>query len=125
MAFNYNYVTLVGRLTKDPDASVHSDQLKVTFSLAIDRPYRCKDGGRDTDFIPIVVWGHSAEIARQFLRKGHPVLVSGRIQVRSYEKDGDTRWMTEVSCIEFQLLLRKSAQVNQEILLSNESIESD
>ena len=104
MSFNYNHVTLVGRLTKDPDVRSISDTVKSVFTLAVNRTYRKDNGETDTDFIVVIAWGRLAEIAQQYLFKGSPVLVEGRIQVRNYELDGDKRKTVEVLADNFQLL---------------------
>ncbi len=105
MSYSYNRATLVGRLSKDPEIKEFADsKSKTSFTLAVSRTYRKDAGTTDTDFIPICFWGKTAEISFQLLRKGTPVLVWGRIQVRSYEKDNDTRWMTEIMGDNFQVL---------------------
>ena len=104
MAFSYNHTTLVGRLTKD--AAIHElkNVVKSSFTIAVDRYYRKEDGAVDTDFIPVIAWGRLAEVASLYLKKGNPVLVEGRIQVRQYEKEGSPRWMTEIVAENFQML---------------------
>ena len=104
MSFNYNHVTLVGRLTKDPEVRTVSETVKSVFTLAVNRTYRKDNGETDADFIVVVAWGRLAEIAQQYLYKGSPVLVEGRIQVRNYELDGDKRKSVEVLADNFQLL---------------------
>lgn len=81
-----NLVTLMGRLTADPQIN---DRITcASFSLAVDRPYK-KDGKTETDFIPCRLLGKKkADFANHYLRKGMKILVSGRLQVDSYEKDG-------------------------------------
>ena len=104
MSFNYNHITLVGRLTRDAEIKEVSNTVRTSFSIAVDRPYRKEDGQYDTDFIPIVAWGRLGEIASQYLKKGNPVLIEGRLQVREYEKNEDKRWISEVVVENFQLL---------------------
>jgi single-strand DNA-binding protein len=104
MAFNYNHITLVGRLSKDPETRMHGNVRKVSFTLAVDRPYRREDGTCETDFIPVVLWGKLAEVAEKHLRKGRPTLVEGRLQVRDYESDSVRKWITEVVGENFQIL---------------------
>ena len=104
MSFNYNHITLVGRLTKDAEVKDISSTLRTTFTIAVDRSYRKDDGSHDTDFVPIVAWGRLGEIASQYLKKGNPVLIEGRLQVRQYEKESETRWISEVVVENFQLL---------------------
>lgn len=93
-----NKVILVGRLTRDPEVkNTASGRAVATFTLAVDRRFKNKDGQREADFIPIVFWGKQAELAGQYLSKGSQIGVSGRLQVRSYEaQDGQRRYVTEV-----------------------------
>lgn len=108
MSFNYNQVTLVGRLTKDPDFyQITETFCKLNFTLAVSRHYRREDGSSDADFVPITVFGKSAIIGAQLLTKGNPVLVWGRLKIRSYEKDDQKHWITEIVADNFQLLERK------------------
>ena len=105
MGFNYNHVTLVGRLTKDPKLKEISDSFsKLSFQLAVSRSRRKSKHTDDADFIPVSILGYAAPIGNQLLSKGTPVLIWGRIEVRRYEKDGDVRWMTEVIANNFQIL---------------------
>lgn len=104
MSFNYNHITLVGRLTRDADVREVSDRTRTSFTVAVDRPYRKEDGSYDTDFIPVVAWGKLAEVAADRLKKGNPVLVQGRLQIRQYEKDEEPRWISEVLAEDFQRL---------------------
>ena len=82
----YNKVFLIGRLTKDPDSRVTASGIPLArFTVAIDRP-----GGRDnkvTDFINIVCWRRTAEIAGQYLKKGKLVSIEGSLRIDTYEKN--------------------------------------
>lgn len=102
-----NKVFLIGRLTKDPELKFTpgTGTAVATFTLAIDRKYQSKDGQKETDFIPVVVWGKPAENTANYVGKGKLVGVSGRIQTRSYDaKDGSKRYVTEVVAEEVQFL---------------------
>lgn len=93
-----NNVSLIGRLTKDPEVRYISDsQMAVArFSIAIDRPVR-SDGEKKTDFPNIVAFGKQAENCERFLGKGRLVGIQGRIQTGRYKnKNGDTVYTTEV-----------------------------
>lgn len=68
----------------------------ATFTLAVDRGYTANREQKETDFVPIVVWGKPAEFCGNYLKKGSKILVDGRLQIRSYEKDGQKRYVTEV-----------------------------
>ena len=93
-----NKVVLIGRLTKDPELRYTPGTGIAVSSLtvAVDN-YNSKTGEKGTDFIPVVVWGKSAENVAQYCVKGSQIAVSGRIATRSYEaKDGTKRYITEV-----------------------------
>lgn len=93
-----NIAILQGRLTKDVEVR-YTDTGKVVanFTLAIDRPFVKEGGQREADFIPIVLWNKTAEVAGNNVHKGDRLAVIGRIQVRSYtDKNGVKRYVTEV-----------------------------
>jgi single-strand DNA-binding protein len=101
-----NKVILVGRLTRDPEVkNTTTGKAVATFTLAVDRRFKNKDGQKEADFVPIVVWGRQAEIVGQYLSKGSQIGVSGRLQVRSYDaQDGQRRYVTEVVADEVTFL---------------------
>ncbi|HSP47324.1 MAG TPA: single-stranded DNA-binding protein [Clostridiaceae bacterium] len=102
-----NKVVLIGRLTKDPELKYTpgSGTAVTTLTLAVDRRYQKDSQQKEADFIPVVVWGKSAESTAQYMNKGKLMAVSGRIQTRSYEaKDGGKRYVTEVVADEVQFL---------------------
>ena len=101
-----NKVILVGRLTRDPEVkNTTTGKAVATFTLAVDRRFKNKDGQKEADFVPIVVWGKQAEFVGQYLSKGSQIGVSGRLQVRSYDaQDGQRRYVTEVVADEINFL---------------------
>lgn len=100
-----NKVVLIGRLTKNPELRYTPAGVPVTtFFLAVNRNYTNQQGEREADFIPIVVWRNQAENCAKYLAKGRLVAVSGRIQTRSYEQDGQRRYTWEVVADEVQFL---------------------
>lgn len=105
-----NKIILLGRLTKDPEVRYTQNGKVVTqFTLAVDRPYAAADGKKEADFIPVVIWGKSAELAGNSLGKGQRALVEGRVQIRSYDaNDGSKRWVTEVIADRFEFIERKA-----------------
>ncbi|WP_417151464.1 single-stranded DNA-binding protein [Phascolarctobacterium faecium] len=105
-----NKVILMGRLTKDPEVKYTQTGKVVTqFTLAVDRPFKDANGNKETDFIPVVVWGKAAELVGNSCQKGHRLLVDGRLQIRSYEaKDGSKRWVTEIIVNGVEFVERKS-----------------
>lgn len=101
-----NHVTLIGRLTKDPEVRYTQSGTPVgMFTLAVDRRV-AKDKPKEADFIPCIVWGKMAEgVVKNYCYKGKQIAVEGRIQVRSYDaKDGSKRYVTEVIVSELELL---------------------
>jgi single-strand DNA-binding protein len=99
MARSFNQVTLMGNLTRDPELrSTPSGQSVCSFSLALNRSYKGADGNwqEATDFVDVVAWGPLGERVAQYLTKGRPALVSGRLQSSSWEKDGQKRTKVEV-----------------------------
>lgn len=98
-----NRVILMGRLARDPVVrTTQSGRQVARMTIAVDRP-RAKDGTRNADFIGLVAWEKTAEFAQKYLGKGKQILIEGRIQTGSYEKDGQKRYTTDVICdrIEF------------------------
>lgn len=101
-----NKVVLIGRLTKDPELKYTpgSGTAVTTITLAVDRRFS-KEAQKEADFIPVVIWGKSAESTAQYMSKGKLIGIAGRIQTRSYEaKDGGRRYVTEVVAEEIQFL---------------------
>lgn len=99
MARSFNQVTLMGNLTRDPELRTTPSGASVcSFSLALNRSYKNSDGNwtEATDYIDIVAWGPLGERVAQYLTKGRPALVSGRLQSRSWEQDGVKRSKVEV-----------------------------
>ena len=92
-----NKVILLGRLARDPDGdTTQSGKRKVRMTIAVDRP-KAKDGTQKADFISLVAWEKTAEFAERYLSKGQRILIEGRIQTGSYEKDGEKRYTTDVN----------------------------
>lgn len=100
MAKGFNKVVIMGNLARDPEIRYTASKTAVAkITVAVGHKFKSKTGALvdQTDFIPVVVWDKGAENCEKFLRKGRPVLVEGRLQVRSYEtKEGEKRYATEV-----------------------------
>jgi single-strand DNA-binding protein len=89
----------MGNLTRDPELrNTPNGQSVCSFSLALNRSYKSGDGNWQevTDYVDIVAWGPLGERVAQYLTKGRPALVSGRLQSSSWEKDGQKRTKVEV-----------------------------
>ena len=105
-----NNVVIVGRLTKDPELRyLTSGTAVATFTMAIDRDYKNKDGSVTTDFIPVEIMGKPAEFVANYITKGRLVGVQGSIRVDRYETpDGEKRTFTKVAGRNIQALESKS-----------------
>ena len=106
-----NNVTLVGRLTKDPDLRYTASGTAVaTFTLAVNRNFTNQNGNREADFINCVIWRKPAETMATLAKKGSLIGVVGRIQTRTYDnQQGQRVYVTEVVADNFQLLESKAA----------------
>ena len=110
-----NRVFLLGRLTRDPDAdTTQSGKRKARMTIAVDRP-KAKDGTQKADFINLVAWERTAEFAEQYLSKGQRILVEGRIQTSSYEKDGEKKYATDVNVDRIEFADGKKKEQEEEI----------
>lgn len=99
MARSFNQVVLMGNLTRDPELRTTPNGHSVcSFSLALNRSYKNASGDwvEATDYVDIVAWAALGERVSQYLTKGRPALVSGRLQSRSWEQDGQKRSKLEV-----------------------------
>ena len=110
MAATFNRVLLIGNLTRDPELRyIPSGQAVVTFTLAVNRTYLANTGERkeEVSFLRIVAWAKLAERCHEYLRKGSPVFVEGRLQSRSWDApDGTKRSTVEVVAQSVQFLGR-------------------
>jgi single-strand DNA-binding protein len=100
-----NKVLLYGNLTRDPEMrALPSGQQVASFSIATNRTYKNKEGQKQeaVEYHNVVAFGRQAEVIGQYLKKGRPVFVEGRIQTRSWEKDGQKQYRTEVVIENFQ-----------------------
>ena len=115
-----NQVVLIGNLTRDPELRYTPDGTPVaSFTIAVNRPFVNRQGEREADFVPIVVWRKTAETCSEYLMKGSQVAIEGRLQVRNYEdKNGIRKWVTEVIArrVDFLQRLKKQfpSQISQE-----------
>lgn len=110
MAQDINRVILIGNVVRDFELQkTQSGISKASFSIATNRP-RAQDGTQNADYPQIVAWRKTAEICAQYLHKGSRVAVEGRIQTRSYDKDGRKIYVTEVVADTVQFLSPRNQQ---------------
>lgn len=92
-----NKVTLIGRLTADPEFRTTANNTSVSsFTLAVDRRFKDANGNKQTDFIKCVAWKTTADFIVKYFKKGNKMALVGSLQVRSYEQDGQKRTISEV-----------------------------
>lgn len=102
-----NKVFLYGNLTRDPELkALPSGGQVANFGIATNRTYKDKSGAKQeaTEFHNIVAFGRTAEVIAQYMKKGRPIFVEGRIQTRSWEgkEDGKKQYRTEIIVDTFQ-----------------------
>ena len=113
-----NSLTLIGRLTKDPELRylANTGNAVARFSIAVNRPFAKKDAEVTADFFNVVVWGKRAETCANYLKKGLQVAIQGRLQNNNYtDKDGVKRYSVEIIAenVEFIDWGDKKGQGNQ------------
>ena len=94
-----NHITIMGRLTRDPELRRTGSGVAVaSFTVAVDRDFASRESGeRETDFIDCVAWRQTGEFVSKYFTKGRMAVVSGRLQIRSWnDKDGNKRRTAEV-----------------------------
>ena len=92
-----NKVILMGRLTREPELKQTPNGVNVcSFSIAVNRRYKNTEGNYDADFVNCVAWRQTGEFVSKYFAKGRMIAVAGSLQTRTYEKDGQKRYVTEV-----------------------------
>ena len=103
-----NKIFLIGNLTRDPELRyIPSGSAVATFTIGVNRVYKTQSGEKkeQASFIRIVVWGRRAEVCGEYLSKGNPVFVEGRLQSRDWQtQDGQKRNTVEVVADNIQFL---------------------
>ncbi|WP_019153920.1 single-stranded DNA-binding protein [Robertmurraya massiliosenegalensis] len=116
-----NQVTLVGRLTRDPELRVTPEgNSVVNVTLAVNRNFRNQKGEIDADFVQCTIWRKNAENLSLYCKKGALIGITGRIQTRTYESHDGRKYVTEVIAESVRFLdSRKSevAHVEKEVLM--------
>jgi single-strand DNA-binding protein len=112
MARGVNKVILIGNLGKDPEIqSFDTGVKKASFSLATTETYRNREGQDvdQTEWHNIVLWRGLADVAEKYLKKGSQIYIEGRIRYRSYEKDGQKRYITDIEADTLNMLGGRSS----------------
>ncbi|MEE2973278.1 MAG: single-stranded DNA-binding protein [Planctomycetota bacterium] len=107
MAGNLNKVFLMGNLTRDVELKKTPSNMSVAnVGLAVNRQYRANDETREeTTFVDCEAWGRTAEVMGQYLRKGRPVFIEGRLKLDQWQdRDGNNRSKLKVVIENFQFI---------------------
>ena len=93
-----NHITIMGRLTRDPELRRTGSGVAVaSFTVAVDRDFTQQGQEKETDFIDCVAWRQTGEFVSKYFTKGRMIVVSGRLQIRSWtDKDGNKRRTAEI-----------------------------
>ena len=109
-----NKVTIVGNVGDDPRMNETKEKFQVAnFSVATNEIYRDKEGHeiKKTEWHKVVAWDKKAELIRDYVKKGDPIYVEGKLRTSSWEdKEGVKRYSTEVICDNFLFLSSKNAE---------------
>ena len=110
-----NKVELVGRLTKDPEVKMTQTETPFcNFTVAVDRRFKDQNGNRQADFINCVAWKQTAQFLQKYFKKGNRVGICGCIQVRSFDKDGQKVFITEVLAEEIEFVENNRSEAPEE-----------
>ncbi|MGL1900593.1 MAG: single-stranded DNA-binding protein [Fibrobacterales bacterium] len=103
-----NKVMLIGNLGRDPEVRMAGESKVANFSIAVTEKFKGRDGQQQekTEWVNIVFWGRQAEICEQYLRKGSPIYIEGKLETRSWDDKttGEKKFRTEVRGIVMQML---------------------
>ena len=110
---SYNKVILMGNVTRDPELRrLDSGTSVCDIGVAVNEVWKDKDGNQreQTTFVDVVAWARQAETCAEYLRKGSPVLIDGRLQLDEWEKDGEKRSKLRVRADRVQFLGGKQSE---------------
>ena len=97
---NINKVMVAGNLVREPETKQGTTgTVRTTFSIAVNRTWKNSNGekSKDTNFFKILVWGSQGEACAKYLNKGNPVLVEGRLEIKSYQNNNnEQKYMTQI-----------------------------
>lgn len=107
MAKGFNKVILMGNLTRDPELKTTPSGRSVCgFSIAVNRTWRNSEGEQqeDVSYFDCTAWGKAGEIINQYMQKGRAILISGRLNQRTWEQDGNKRSKVDVVVEDFNFI---------------------
>lgn len=107
----HNLVYLIGRLASEPEVKqLDDDRSTLSINIAVQRSFKNEDGLYDTDFIRCILWNGVALHTSEYCHKGDLVGVKGRIQTRTYEKNDEVKYITEVIVDKISFLSSKKIE---------------
>lgn len=112
-----NKVTILGRLGQDPETKQINENASVTkFSIATSEKWKDKSGEMQerTEWHRCSAWNKTGEIIEKYFSKGDPILVEGKIETNSYEKEGEKRYITQIKVNNFEFVPQKKSAGGQE-----------
>lgn len=112
-----NKIFLIGRLTKEPFLKYTGEGKSVIrINIAVQRPYKTKDGKQEADFIPCVFWNRVAETVSNYCQKGSLIGISGRLCIRNYMNEQEEKiYITEVIAESISLLEKRRSDSDVQI----------
>lgn len=122
-----NEIILIGRLTRDPELRYlpNTGTPVATFTLAVNRDYKDKEGNVQADFIPVEVMGKVADFVMNYITKGRLVAIKGSIRIDRYTKDDENRTFTKVSAKSVQALDSNKNKPQTEVPQEFQAIDDD
>ena len=107
----HNLVYLIGRLVNDPELKTSENNKNyTTITLAVQRNFKNSDGIYETDFLKCILWNGIANNVNEYCKKGDLVGVKGRLQVRKYIEDEETKYITEIIVDKISFLASKKQE---------------
>ena len=91
-----NRIIIKGNICNDLELKESGDTKILSFNVAVQRKFKNKNGEYETDFFRVSAFNQQATFISNYFRKGNQILVEGRLQNRTYEKDGETRYSTDI-----------------------------
>lgn len=122
-----NEIILIGRLTRDPELRYlpNTGTPVATFTLAVNRDYKDKEGNVQADIIPVEVMGKVADFVMNYITKGRLVAIKGSIRIDRYTKDDENRTFTKVSAKSVQALDSNKNKPQTEVPQEFQAIDDD
>ena len=106
-----NQIILIGRITADPELRTTQSGINmVNFTVAVQRKYKNDQGRYDADFIRCVAWRQTADFLHQYATKGRKIALTGELQSRTYDKDGQKRTLFEVVANSVELIDKRDVE---------------